>query len=198
MLILFNSNLKKMKNTFSLLFYLKKPKNYVSGAMPIYMRITVDGVPKELSTGKLSNPEYWNTKTCRIDSRNENARITNIYLKAVEDKVDQAHIDLIKAGESITTESLKNKYLGFVEKPHTITVVFQDHNAKIEALIGNGFEKGTLTKYNSTLKHVKSFIISKYGQIDIPVDKIDHFFISEFDFYYAAIVNAPITLLSNI
>lgn len=40
-----------MKNIFSLLFYLKRPKNYVAGAMPIYMRITVDGVPKELSTG---------------------------------------------------------------------------------------------------------------------------------------------------
>jgi len=37
-----------MKNTFSLLFYLKRPKNYVSGAMPIYMGITVDGVPKEI------------------------------------------------------------------------------------------------------------------------------------------------------
>jgi hypothetical protein len=92
MLILFNSNPKKMKNTFSLLFYLKKPRNYVSGEMPIYMRITVDGVPKELSTGKLCDPMQWNTKTCRLDSKKENARIINRYLKTIEDKVDQAHM----------------------------------------------------------------------------------------------------------
>jgi hypothetical protein len=55
-----------MKSTFSLLFYLKKPKNYVSGEMPIYMRITVDGAPKQLSTGKIGDPKEWNTKTCRL------------------------------------------------------------------------------------------------------------------------------------
>lgn len=32
-----------MKTNFSLLFYLKKQKNYVSGNVPIYMRITVEG-----------------------------------------------------------------------------------------------------------------------------------------------------------
>jgi len=62
-----------MKNTFSLLFYLKKPKNYVAGAMPIYMRITVDGVPKELSTGKQCEPDRWNAKTLRLDGKKEDA-----------------------------------------------------------------------------------------------------------------------------
>jgi hypothetical protein len=32
-----------MKTNSSLLFYLKKPKNYLKGAVPIYLRITVDG-----------------------------------------------------------------------------------------------------------------------------------------------------------
>lgn len=32
-----------MKNNVSTFFYLKKPKNYASGTVPIYMRITVDG-----------------------------------------------------------------------------------------------------------------------------------------------------------
>ncbi|SDM86947.1 Arm DNA-binding domain-containing protein [Pedobacter antarcticus] len=32
-----------MKTNLSLLFYLKKKKNYISGNTPIYMRITVDG-----------------------------------------------------------------------------------------------------------------------------------------------------------
>ncbi|GAB1462487.1 Arm DNA-binding domain-containing protein [Pedobacter sp.] len=41
-----------MKNNGSTLFYLKKPKNYATGMGPIYMRITVDGVRKDFSTGK--------------------------------------------------------------------------------------------------------------------------------------------------
>jgi hypothetical protein len=36
-----------MITNYNLLFYLKKPKKYESGPMPIYMRITVNGVSKE-------------------------------------------------------------------------------------------------------------------------------------------------------
>ncbi|WP_316820494.1 hypothetical protein [Pedobacter gandavensis] len=38
-----------MKSNFSLLFYLKKQKNYVSGNVPIYMRITVEGNRAEIA-----------------------------------------------------------------------------------------------------------------------------------------------------
>jgi len=172
-----------MKNTFSLLFYLKKPKNYVAGSMPIYMRITVDGVPKELSTGKQCDPERWNAKTLRLDGKKEDARTINCHLKTIEDKVDQAHTDLFKAGQEITALSLKNKYLGVEEEAHTLITAIQDHNDKVKALIGKGFTQGTLTKYNTTLKHTKSFILYKFKLTDVVLDKVDNYFISEFDFY---------------
>lgn len=172
-----------MKNTFSLLFYMKKPKNYVSGSVPIYMRITVDGVPKELSTGKQCEPERWNAKTLRLDGKKEDARTINCHLKTIEDKVDQAHTDLFKAGQEITALSLKNKYLGVEEEAHTIITAIQDHNDKVKALIGKGFTQGTLTKYNTTLKHTKSFIMYKFKLSDVVLHKVDNYFISEFDFY---------------
>jgi hypothetical protein len=50
---------KIMSTNYPLLFYLKKPKNYVSGPKPIYMRITVGGIPKEFSTGKDCDPSKW-------------------------------------------------------------------------------------------------------------------------------------------
>lgn len=44
-----------MKTNFNLLFYLKKQKAYVSGTMPVYMRITVNGnVQKCLPGGIVS------------------------------------------------------------------------------------------------------------------------------------------------
>ena len=158
-----------MKNTFSLLFYLKKPKNYVAGAMPIYMRITVDGVPKELSTGKQCEPERWNPKTNRLEGKKEDARTINCHLKTIEDKVDQAHTDLFKAEQSITAVSIKNKYLGVEEESHTLIAAIQDHNNKVKTLIGKGFAQGTLTKYNTTLKHTKSFILHQFKVTDIRV-----------------------------
>ena len=37
-----------LDKSFGLLFYLKKPKNYVKGEVPIYLRITVDGTFKRI------------------------------------------------------------------------------------------------------------------------------------------------------
>ena len=60
-----------MSTNYSLLFYLKKPKNYVGGMKPIYMRITVAGDPKEVSTGRECDPVRWNAKANRAKGTKE-------------------------------------------------------------------------------------------------------------------------------
>jgi hypothetical protein len=41
-----------MKTNFSLLFYLKKQKNYESGEVLVYLRITVNSKRAEMATGR--------------------------------------------------------------------------------------------------------------------------------------------------
>jgi len=49
-----------LSKTFNLLFYLKKPKNYVGGKMPIYIRVTTDGGRFEMAVEKKCEPDKWN------------------------------------------------------------------------------------------------------------------------------------------
>ena len=56
---------------FSLLFYLKKPKTYQRGDMPIYMRITVEGLVKELTTSRKCDPELWDQTSERAYGKGE-------------------------------------------------------------------------------------------------------------------------------
>ncbi len=52
---------------FGLHFYLKKLKSYWKGILPTYLRITVDGIPKELFTKRdydLTREKYG--RTCRF------------------------------------------------------------------------------------------------------------------------------------
>jgi len=56
-----------MKTNFSLLFYMKKPKNYQSGPAPIYMRITVNGKRSETTTGRECLPSRWNVQAGRAN-----------------------------------------------------------------------------------------------------------------------------------
>ena len=58
-----------MKTNFSLLFYLKKQKNYHGGHVPVYLRITVGGKRSEMTSGLECDPEKWNTKSGRQDGK---------------------------------------------------------------------------------------------------------------------------------
>src|SRR5690606_4253581 len=84
-----------MSTNYSLLFYLKKPKNYAVGAKPIYMRITVAGEPKEVSIGRGCDPSRWNAKANRAKGTKEDIRGLNAYLDTLERKVADAHVQLV-------------------------------------------------------------------------------------------------------
>ena len=56
-----------MNQTLGILFYLKNSKKLANGEVPIYLRITVDGVRAEHSIQRTINPENWNGKGGRAD-----------------------------------------------------------------------------------------------------------------------------------
>lgn len=67
-----------MKTNFSLLFYLKKPKNYEKGRIPIYLRITVDGQRAETTSGRECEPSQWNSMAGRFKATKEEIKSFNI------------------------------------------------------------------------------------------------------------------------
>lgn len=172
-----------MSTNYSLLFYLKKPKNYVSGAKPIYMRITVDGIPKEVSTGKDCDPSKWNSRGNRAKGTTENVKTLNSYLDTIEHKIADIHLQMTKSGEDITSESIKLKYLGKDIQRKTLMDVFREHNEQMKALLGNGFKPNTLKGYNSSLSHIGLYLHDSYGIADIEARKIDHAFVVGYEFF---------------
>lgn len=80
-----------MKTSFSLLFYLKKPKNYTKGAVPVYLRITVDGKRAELATSRECEPRLWNTKAGHMTGTKEETKNFNVYLDKMKAGITAAH-----------------------------------------------------------------------------------------------------------
>jgi len=72
--------IKIMKTNFSMLFYLKKQKNYTSGLAPVYLRITVDGERAEVTTNRECEPEKWNSHSGRPTGTKENIKSLNAFL----------------------------------------------------------------------------------------------------------------------
>jgi len=172
-----------MSTNYSLLFYLKKPKNYVSGAKPIYMRITIDGSVCEISTGKSCEPIRWNSKANRSKGNTEEVKTLNSYLEMLNLKVAALHLEILKMGEIPTIELLKSKITGKTENQKTLLSVLKDHNFKMESLLGNGFRENTLKGYRTTYSHLESYITKQFSTTDIELHKIDHSFVVGYEYY---------------
>jgi len=176
-----------MKTNFSLLFYLKKPKNYQNGPAAIYMRITVDGKRSEITTGRSCEPEKWIVSAGRANGKKEDAKSLNSYLTDLQTKIYEVHRQLTLRDETITADSIRDRFLGKEEKQITLVSVFEEHNRKVEILVGSEFTKGTAERYRTSLKHTIEFLQWKYRLNDIPLKKVSLQFITEYDFYLRSV-----------
>jgi hypothetical protein len=172
-----------MFTTFNALFYLKKRTPNQKGLLPISLRIGVNGQRTEVSVGRECEASRWNSHAGRAIGTKEEVRELNSYLDSVQAKLNVAQHLLLETGKEITAESLRDLLTGKKQKSKLLLVLFKDHNEKVEALLGNGFEPNTLKGYRTTVKHLTAFIKWKYSAEDIELNKLNHAFITEFDFY---------------
>jgi site-specific recombinase XerD len=178
-----------LEKSFSLLFYLKKPKNYVKGEMPIYLRITVDGIPKEISTGRSCDHLKWNSNAGRCNGTKEDVKTLNAFLDTLQTKVYEVRRQLLEKNETITSDALKSVLKGRNENAKMILKIFQQHNDEVQSLIGKDFSASTLERYNTSFDHTKAFILWKYGVSDMDVRKLDFEFISQYEFWLKTVRN---------
>ncbi|RKR83489.1 site-specific recombinase XerD [Mucilaginibacter gracilis] len=172
-----------MKTKFSLLFYIRKPKNYVGGPIPVWVRITVNGKRSETPSGRECEPAQWNNAAGRQKGTKEEVKSFNAYLDDLQSKVYEAHRQLTETDALITAETIRNKFMGKTEKPRSLIAIFKEHNQKMEALLGKEYTKGTLCRYKTSLKHTQDFLKWKYNLTDIDIKQVDHAFITEYEFY---------------
>ncbi|MGL2986344.1 site-specific integrase [Flavobacterium sp. RSSA_27] len=178
-----------MKTKVSILFYAKKAKTCTNGLVPIYTRITISGKRIELSTNRFVDISKWSVEAGKMKGNSNEARSINSQLDMFKVKIIDTQMELIHKNIPVTTESLKSQLLGKTERPRTLLPIFQDHNNKIKALIGKEYASGTLERYETSLKHTKDFLQWKYKVSDIEINKIDHAFITEYEFYLRSVRN---------
>jgi len=174
-----------MNKTFGLLFYVKRSKMGTNGTAPVYLRITIDGERIEVSSKRHVDPDKWNSKGQKLNGSSEDARATNAYLKTLEHEIYEVHRGMIDKKLPLTAINLKNILLktGPDSAKKMIIPIFEEHNRQVKALVGRDYAKGTLDRYETSLKHTKDFLFWKYRASDIDIHGIDHEFITSYDFY---------------
>ncbi len=178
-----------MQNTFSILFYPKQSDVDKEGKSPIYMRITVNGKRSEISIQRKIEVKNWNSKAGKVRGTTLKVKNLNRLMDFKKSRIYSIHQDLIEKNKIVTAKAIKNSYLGIGEKEKCLIEVFKNHNNQIEKLVGKEYALNTLKRYETTLNHTKSFLVSNFNINEIPIKLINHQFITDFEFYLKSVRN---------
>lgn len=176
-----------METKLSILFYSKTSKIAKDGLVPIYLRVTIDGVRFEQSTQRYIALSKWSADAGKAKGNTEEARTINYFLDALKQRVYNYQSEIIREGATLNIETFRNKWLGIKERTYTILEVFQQHNEQLEKLVGRDFSKSTFGKYKTAFDHTANFIKWKYQANDLSIDKLTYSFITDFEFYLKSI-----------
>lgn len=178
--------MKGTKNTFSVVFYLRKDKMKKNGLIPIFCRITITGTMTTFNIHTDIQESLWNAKTNRaIGKSNESIEVNNTldnYLTSLK----STYKELIEKNGSTTAEQLKNKLLGLAsetDEPLFLLQLFEKHNDDMSSLVGKSFSKAIYQKYKCVYSKLKNFIKTKYNLSDIKLVSLNHQFIVDFESY---------------
>lgn len=169
--------------SFGMTFFLKTPRKETNERM-IYLRITVDGIPKETSTRRRWDATRWDQGKERATGNREDARTTNFFLETLQTKVHQYINSLMNHGKPITSQKLMDFVLGKATENAMIVEEFQLHNDELLALVERGeYAIGTHTRFEISKKHLKEFVRFKYDVQDMDFRELNFEFIKDYEFY---------------
>jgi site-specific recombinase XerD len=178
-----------LEKSFGLFYFLKQPKTTKRPNHYVYLRITVDGVCRDISIKRSWPTSRWDQSTGRAVGKRIDAKSLNAYIETISAKIYQAKLSLIENDKRITADSLKNNITGQGDETRMLLQLIVKHNKKIEALIGNGYSLATLKRYRTIHQHTKNFIRWKYGTNDYNINELNYEFATEYVFWLRAFKN---------
>ena len=175
----------EQKNTFSLLFYIKKNRLNKKGEAAIYFRITVNGTQTALSLHRSVFIDMWSTDSGMAIGKTKISKDINSNIKTVEAKIYEYYRLLRETKTNLIAIDIKNAFLGIEEdKGRKIVEVFQEHNDNVRKLVNIDFSPDTLQRYETSLMHTKNFIKINYKKDDLYLTDINHKFITDYEMYF--------------
>lgn len=172
-----------MTKNFNILFYIRKDKANNQGQVPIYCRITVNGKRSELAIKRYTQESKWNSDGEHVRGNTEEVKSINTFIDTVRRKIQDHQHKLLENGDAITSEAIKNSFLGISHVTRSLFTIFEEHNSQVRSLVNQDFAAGTLERYETVLRHLKEFVSSKYHLTDFLLKDVDYEFIQGFDYY---------------
>ena len=176
-----------MESKIRMLFWLYKSKVNSKGFAPILLRITVDGLKTEISTGLSAKPKDWNNKRNTVKGKSAEATEINKALDIIRAKALKTYNELIQMEMPVTAEIIKLKMKGQEQEVKSLLQAIIYHNENLKSKIGIEATLATLSKYETLKKKVTAFIQYQFKRNDIFLKELNHKFVVDFELYLKTI-----------
>ncbi len=174
------------RDSFNVLFFIKKAKLLKNGEASVCMRITVNGVRVENNIRKSIEPALWNqAKECAKGKSRKSCDL-NAYIEDARIKLHQTFNELEEQGQFITAHLLQKKFFGQDQAPEvarTLIQTIQQHNDQCRELVGKDYALITVRRYESCKRYLAELIKLKYGKEDLPLSEVNGELVRAFEFY---------------
>ena len=145
------------RNSFNVLFFIKKAKLLQNGEASVCMRITVNGARVETNIRKSIDPSSWNhAKECARGKSRKSCDL-NAYIEDAKIKLHQIFNELEEQRQPITARLLQEKFFGQDKEPEevrTLIGTMQDHNDQCRALVGKNYVLISIRRYESSKRYL--------------------------------------------
>ncbi|WP_158975384.1 MULTISPECIES: site-specific integrase [Flavobacteriaceae] len=173
-----------MQDLVSVLFYIRKKGTSDPTMGTIYLRITVNGKRAEVSTMRKVAISRWNAKANKVKGYSIEARQTNRHLDVIKNRIYEIYQNLLHEDmDIVSAASIRDEYVGINKNQKLILELFEEHNLRMERLVGKDFSFRTLQRYKTTKKHLGRFMRTNYDSNDYPVKKIDVKYVNGFIYF---------------
>lgn len=173
------------RDSFRVLFFLKKTRLLKNGEASVCMRITVNGTRVENNIRKSIAPALWSQAKETARGKSRRACDLNTYIEEARIKLYQIFCELEQQNRPVTAHLLQELFFG-QEKPEevrTLLGTMQEHNDQCRALVGTDYALITVRRYESCRRYLAELIRQRYGKEDLPLAEVNGELVRAFAFY---------------
>ncbi len=168
----------KSENTFAVLFFLKASRSEEDHGY-IFVRITVDKIRAEVSLKRKIYRELWNSERGCLKGTKEETRSINTQIDEVRNKLYEHYHQLIREGQFVTAQAIKDLYTGKEDKEYTLLGLVKHHNQNHGGLL----TYGSMKNYRTTEKYLHEFLEEKHRTKDIFLKQLNFKFLKDFEYW---------------
>lgn len=173
------------RDSFRVLFFLKKTRLLKNGEASVCMRITVNGTRVENNIRKSIDPALWSQAKETARGKSRRTCDLNTYIEEARIKLYQIFCELEQQNRPVTAHLLQELFFG-QEKPEevrTLLGTMQEHNDQCRALVGTDYALITVRRYESCRRYLAELIRQRYGKEDLPLTEVNGELVRAFAFY---------------